>query len=112
VKKKIRKKNTYILERNTQPILDGVDHPCWTSLILPTGSERGEEQGIRGELKCVHFCLIIIWPLDRKKRIKTVEALKSSSAPNRKERTFNLFFFLFAIIFDSLSLGRGMTEVH
>jgi hypothetical protein len=40
--------NTYILERNTQPILDGVDHLCWTSLILPTGSEHGEEQGIRG----------------------------------------------------------------
>jgi hypothetical protein len=25
-----------------------VDHLCRASLILPTGSERGEEQGIRG----------------------------------------------------------------
>jgi hypothetical protein len=32
--------------------------------------EREEEQGIRGELKCVHFCLFIVWPLDRNKRIK------------------------------------------
>jgi hypothetical protein len=51
----------------TQPILDGVDHLRWTSLILPTELEREEEQGIRGELKCVHFFKFIIWPLDRKK---------------------------------------------